>query len=90
MIHSPVEKIEIALEVLQLPKLISKKNLKDQYYFLAKKNHPDIGGSSERMETLNHAYKLLLKYIEEFRYSFDDEEISKQFPGADYVQRFKP
>ena len=90
MMSSPLEEIEIALEILQLPKLINKKDIKDQYYFLAKKNHPDVGGSSERMETLNHAYKLLLKYIEEFRYSFDDEEISKQFPGADYVQRFKP
>ena len=42
------------------------------------------------MEALNHAYTLLIKYIEEFRYTFDKEEISKQFPGADYVERFKP
>jgi len=90
MICSPLEEIETALEILQLPKLISKKNIKDQYHFLAKKNHPDIGGSAERMETLNHAYQLLSKYIDAFRYSFDDEEISKQFPGANYVQQFKP
>jgi len=87
---SPIEEIDKALEILALPKLISKNEIKRQYYFLAKKNHPDVGGSAERMEMLNHAYKLLLKYIEEFRYSFDDTEISKQFPGADYVQRFKP
>ena len=87
---TPIEEIDKALETLALPKLISKSEIKRQYHFLAKKNHPDVGGSSERMETLNHAYKLLLKYIEEFRYSFDNEEISKQFPGADYVQRFKP
>jgi len=87
---SPIEEIDKALEILALPKLISKNEIKRQYHFLAKKNHPDVGGSAERMEMLNHAYKLLLKYIEEFRYSFDDTEISKQFPGADYVQRFKP
>jgi len=87
---TPIEEIEHALEILALPKLISKSEIKRQYYFLAKKNHPDVGGSDERMESLNYAYKLLLKYIEEFRYSFDEEEISKQFPGADYVQRFKP
>lgn len=87
---TPFQEIEKALEVLQLPKLISKKDIKDQYHFLAKKNHPDIGGSAERMEALNYAYKLLIKYIEEFRYAFDEEEIFKQFPGADYVQRFKP
>ena len=90
MITSPREEIEKALEVLSLPKLISKSDIKKQYHFLAKKNHPDTGGDVEQMEQLNHAYKLLMKYIEEFRYTFDEEEISKQFPGADYAQRFKP
>lgn len=88
--QTPLEEIENALEILQLPKLINKKNIKEQYHYLAKKNHPDTGGDALRMEQLNHAYKLLIAYIEEFRYSFDEEEIAKQFPGADYVQRFKP
>jgi len=87
---TPIEEIEKALEVLVLPKLISKSEIKRQYHFLAKKNHPDMGGSTDKMEALNYAYRLLMKYIEEFRYTFDEEEISKQFPGADYVQRFKP
>lgn len=87
---TPIEEIEKALEVLALPKLISKAEIKQQYHFLAKKNHPDIGGSADRMEALNYAYKILIKYIEEFRYTFDEEEISKQFPGADYVERFRP
>ncbi|HFD13742.1 MAG TPA: J domain-containing protein [Epsilonproteobacteria bacterium] len=87
---SPVEEIEKALDILVLPKLISRAEIKKQYYFLAKKNHPDQGGSEEKMEQLNHAYTLLMNYIEEFRYTFDNEEISKQYPGADYVQRFKP
>jgi DnaJ-class molecular chaperone len=87
---SPIEEIEKALEELVLPKLISKAEIKKQYHFLAKKNHPDVGGTAEKMEALNHAYRLLMKYIEEFRYTFDNEEVSKQFPGADYVQRFKP
>jgi len=87
---APIDEIENALEILSLPKLIKRKEIKDQYRFLAKKYHPDIGGSEEKMESINYAYKLLLKYIDEFRYAFDNEEISKQFPGADYVQRFKP
>ena len=90
MITSPIEEIEKALEILALPKLISRAEIKTQYYFLAKKNHPDKGGDPQQMEQLNHAYQLLMKYIEEFRYTFDEEEISKQFPGADYAQRFKP
>jgi len=87
---SPVDEIEKALEMLVLPKLISRTEIKTQYRLLAKKNHPDAGGSAEKMEQLNHAYALLMQYINEFRYTFDEEEISKQFPGADYVQRFKP
>ena len=90
MIIDPKKEIEKALDTLQLPKLISRADIKKQYHFLAKKNHPDLGGNEDQMEQLNHAYTLLMKYIEEFRYTFDDEEISKQFPGADYAQRFKP
>ncbi len=87
---SPKEEIDRALETLQLPKLVTKKNIKDQYHFLAKKNHPDIGGKVEKMEALNYAYKLLIHYVDNFRYAFDEDEISKQFPGVDYAQRFKP
>ncbi len=87
---SPLEEIERALDTLQLPKLVTKENIKEQYHFLAKKNHPDIGGSVEKMEAINCAYTLLIQYIDDFRYAFDEEEIGKQFPGADYVQRFKP
>ena len=87
---NPQEEIAKALDILQLPTLVTKADIKKQYHFLAKKNHPDLGGDEDHMEQLNHAYKLLMKYIEEFRYTFDEEEISKQFPGADHAQRFKP
>jgi len=86
----PIEEIDKALNILALPKLISKEDIKTQYRFLAKKNHPDTGGDVEKMEQLNYAYTLLMKYIEEFRYTFDEEEVTKQFPGADHARRFKP
>ena len=88
--RSPLEEIEYALDILSLPKLVSREDVKKQYHFLAKKNHPDLGGDPVRMEMINNAYKLLTTYMDEFRYTFDEDEISKQFPGADYVQRFKP
>lgn len=87
---SPLEEIEYALDVLSLPKLISREDVKKQYRFLAKKNHPDVGGDPAEMEILNNAYMILMRYMDEFRYAFDEEEIAKQFPGVDYVQRFKP
>ena len=88
--QSPVESIEAALEMLELPKLITKEDVRRQYRFLAKKHHPDIGGDAEKMEQLNAAYKLLMKYIEDFRYTFDEEEVNRQFPGGDHAHRFKP
>ncbi len=90
MIFDPEEEIENALNILELPKLISVADVKKQYRFLAKKYHPDQGGDEERMEQINRAYQLLMKYIEEFRYTFSKEEISKQFPGVDHAQRFRP
>ncbi len=87
---SPIETIEEALEILELPKLITKEDIRKQYRFLAKKNHPDIGGDAQKMERINAAYKLLMKYIEDFRYTFDEDEVNRQFPGVDHAQRFRP
>ena len=87
---SPLKEVEKALNILDLPKLITKEDIRTQYHFLAKKNHPDLGGDSKEMEQINAAYTFLMKYIEEFRYTFDAEEIAKQFPGAEHAQRFKP
>ncbi len=90
MLQKPTEQINEALEILELPKLITKSDVKKQYRFLSKKYHPDQGGDAVRQEQINYAYKLLMKYIEEFRYTFDDKEISNQFPGAQHAEQFKP
>ncbi len=82
--------IEEALERLDLPKFITKEDIKKQYRYLARKYHPDRGGDDEMMESLNAAYSLLMKYIEDFRYTFDEDEISRQYPGVDHADRFRP
>jgi len=87
---NPIEEIEKALEILELPKLITRADLKKQYRFLSKKYHPDQGGDVQKQEQLNYAYKLLTTYIEEFRYTFDEKEISNQFPGAKHAEQFRP
>jgi len=90
MMNTIKEDIEKALETLGLPHMITKEDIKKQYRFLAKKYHPDQGGEQEKMEEINRAYKLLMHYVDQFRYTFDDEEISRQFPGADHAERFRP
>jgi len=90
MQQSPTEKIKEALEILDLPQFITKEDIRKQYRFLAKKYHPDIGGDAEKMEMINYAYQLLMKYIEDFRYTFDEDEITRQYPGVDHASRFRP
>jgi len=81
-----VSEIHRALDVMNLPKLITKNDIKKQYHFLAKKYHPDLGGDRKKMEEINQAYQTLIHYVEDFRYTFDEEEINKQFAKVDYVK----
>ena len=85
-----VDDIHKALDILDLPTLVTKKDIQKQYRYLAKKHHPDTSQESGKMEMINSSYQLLNRYIDEFRYTFSDEEIGRQFPGADYAKRFRP
>jgi len=71
----PYDEIKRALDILELPNLITKVDLKKQYRLVSKKNHPDLGGDEEKQEQINRAYGILMKYIEEFRYTFDEKEV---------------
>ena len=78
-----------ALEVLELPPFITKEELKNRYRVLAKKYHPDVSKDTKRMSEVNEAYELLMYYIENFRYSFDNDEISKQMPDFTLNGKFR-
>jgi len=83
------ELINEALKIMELPVLISIKELKQKYKVLASVHHPDFGGDPEKMVKINGAYKLLKNYMDNFKFSFTKEEIYKQFPQDDYVSRFR-
>jgi len=89
MKKTEIEDIYNALEILQLPNLITKDDIKKQYRYLSKKEHPDVGGSGIMQEKLNHAYKVLMDYVDNFRYSFDEDEIKEQFSGVYYAKQFR-
>lgn len=87
----PSKNIQYALEMLDLPILVSKADIKKRYRQLARVHHPDINEDNSRdMESINKAYALLMEYIDSFRYTFDADEIAKQYPGADHAKKFKP
>jgi DnaJ-class molecular chaperone len=81
--------IQQALDILGLPAFITKEDVKKRYRFVAKSVHPDKeGGSDEAMEKVNFAYAILMEYIDNFRFSFDEAEIKKQLPLSSHTQRF--
>jgi DnaJ-class molecular chaperone len=84
------EEIDTALEILGLPILVTKQDIKRRYIQLAKRYHPDVGGDREKMERINSAYELLNSYIDGFRYSFDEDEVKKRYPEGGYEERFTP
>ncbi len=83
--------IQYALNTLDLPALVTKSDIKKRYRQLARVYHPDLSQKQEKkMEQINDAYALLMEYIESFRYTFDSDEIAKQYPGAEHAKKFQP
>lgn len=84
-----IEAIYWALEVLHFPVLSTKEELKSHYRTLAKRVHPDCGGEHETMAKMNQAYEILKTYMEEFKFTFSEEEMAKQFPEELHVNQFR-
>jgi len=79
-----------ALETLGLPPLVTREEIKKRYRRLAKKYHPDrCGGASEEMEAINRAYDILMRYVENFRFRFDEEEFARNCPEEHHAKQFK-
>lgn len=83
------EKIKEALDVMGLPSHVSLRDIIQRYRYLAAKRHPDAGGDADEMAKINEAYELLKRYIENYRFSFSEEEIAKQFPQETHAKRFR-
>ncbi len=81
--------IKRALEILELPPFITRQEIKRRYKELVKKYHPDINKDSKKINQIVQAYKILNEYIENYRYSFDDDEISKQLPNLNHNEKFR-
>lgn len=75
------EEFNKAVDLFGILTKISKKELKEKYLKLSKKYHPDMSeGSDKKFQEVKEAYDLLVSYIENYKYSFDEEEFKKQYP----------
>lgn len=59
-----------------------------KYKQKAKKIHSDLGGSDEEMQKINEAYEIIKDYIKNYKFSFSEDEISRQFP-EEFVKNFR-
>ena len=84
-----VKEINDALKVFELPVFVSLKEIKKRYYHLSKKYHSDFYGKDDKMVEINRAYEILKEYIENYKFSFSEEEILKQFPQIHHADKFR-
>jgi DnaJ-class molecular chaperone len=88
------DKIEEARRLLGLGEAATLKEIKRAYRTLAHHHHPDKQGGddsteSETMKRLNRAYKLLMDYCNEYKYSFKKEDVARTYPDEEYFKTFK-
>lgn len=75
------KEFEKAVEILDLCSKSTLQDAKQKYKNLSKRFHPDMPeGSQERFQEIKEAYLIVKTYMEQFRYSLDEEEFKKQFP----------
>jgi DnaJ-class molecular chaperone len=86
--------IEEARKLLGLGEAATLKEIKTAYRKLAHRHHPDKhrgddSTESENMKRLNWAYKLLMDYCNEYKYSFKEEDVARTYPHDEYLRTFK-
>ncbi len=75
------EKLQKALEVLDIVTRITQAELKDKYLKLSRVYHPDMpNGDAKKFKEVNEAYKFVNEYIQNYRFSFDEDEFYAQNP----------
>jgi DnaJ-class molecular chaperone len=87
--------IEETRKLLGLGEEATLKEIKAAYRTLAHSCHPDkYDGAAgedaqELMKRLNRAYKLLMDYCKEYKYSFKEEDIARTYPYDEYLRTYK-
>ncbi|MCK9454085.1 DnaJ domain-containing protein [Sulfurimonas sp.] len=75
------EELQKALEVLDIVTRITQSELKERYLELSRIYHPDMPeGNEKKFKEINEAYKLVDEYMQNYRFSFDEDEFYTQNP----------
>jgi curved DNA-binding protein CbpA len=80
--------LQEALRVLGLGERATIREIKARHRELVKRHHPDAGAESEPVEIrkINAAYRLVMDYVADYRFSFDENEFYEQNP-EEFIRR---
>jgi DnaJ-class molecular chaperone len=85
--------IDEARKILGLGEAATLKEIKGAYRRLAHRYHPDRNTGSdqgqEAIKRLNWAYKLLEEYCRDYKYSFQQEDVSRTYPVEEYLRKWR-
>ena len=87
-------KITEARKILKLSECATMKQIKENYKKLIKEWHPDRSRENkeyceEMAKKINEAYKAILTYCNNYKYSFSKEEVEKYLPIEEWwLKRF--
>ena len=75
------ETVQYAAKTFKLIGLENKDDIKKRYLKLSKEFHPDMpDGDEKEFQKINEAYKILITYIDNFKFRFTQEEFQDQYP----------
>lgn len=76
------EEFERAVDMFGILTQMSKKDIKKRYLKLSKRYHPDMEtGSEEKFLELRKNYEILNEYMDNYSYSFEENDFKKQNPA---------
>jgi len=85
--------IDEARRVLGLGEAATLKEIKSAYRRLAHRHHPDKHGSAteeiDTMKKLNRAYKILMDYCNDYKYSFKEKDVTRTYPDEEYWRKWR-
>lgn len=81
--------LQRAVEVLQLSDRATLREIKARYKTLVKRYHPDgSGGDEVKIRQITEAYRIVMAYCTDYRFSFSREEFFEQNPEARLRDQF--